>query len=192
MLENISDKNIILASQSPRRQQLLKGLDIDFEIRVKPVDEVYPSHLPHDEVPVYLSRLKATAFEGELNREDVLITSDTVVLLEGKILEKPKDAEDAKRMVGMLSGKTHTVVTGVCITHAGEEITFSDETQVQFHTLSTEEIDYYVEHYKPFDKAGAYGVQEWIGYIGIDKMVGSYFTVMGFPLHLVYRALKSL
>ena len=191
MLNNLSDKNIILASQSPRRHQLLKGLDIEFEIRVKPIDEVYPSDYPQKQVPEYLAKLKAKAFDGDLQPNDILITSDTVVILHDQILEKPDSADDAKRMLRSLSGQTHEVVTAVCISSEKKQHAFSDVTTVTFTDLSDAEIDYYVEKYQPFDKAGAYGVQEWIGYIAIDKLEGSYFTVMGFPLHKVYRTLKN-
>ncbi|MEX1001639.1 MAG: Maf family nucleotide pyrophosphatase [Crocinitomicaceae bacterium] len=190
MLDNLSDKNIILASKSPRRQALLKGLDIDFEIRTKDIEEVYPQDLAITKVPEYLSKLKADAFKEELKENDILITSDTVVILGDKILEKPRSEEEAKAMIRQLSGKTHTVITAVCMTHSGQEEVFSDHSQVTFCKLSEEEITYYIQKYKPFDKAGAYGVQEWIGYIAMDRLEGSYFTVMGLPLHKVYHALK--
>lgn len=192
MLNNLDSKNIILASKSPRRQELLKGLDINFTIEVREVEELYPSNLAPEEVPVYLASLKAKAFEGDLRKDDVLITSDTIVILGTEILEKPKSPADAERMIAKMSGKTHTVVTGVCISTLNNQIIFSDHTAVTFAELSDEEIDYYVKKYKPFDKAGAYGVQEWIGYIAIEKLEGSYYNVMGLPLHKLYAALKKI
>ncbi|WP_027418349.1 Maf-like protein [Crocinitomix catalasitica] len=191
MLENLKDKKIILASQSPRRQELLKGLDIDFEIRVKPIDENYPSTLKPEEVPEFLAKLKASAFDGEIAEDEIFITSDTIVIRGNDILEKPKSKEDAIRMISQLSAASHTVITGVCIRSATKEMVFSDNTHVTFMPLTEEEISYYVEKYEPYDKAGAYGVQEWIGYVGIERLEGSYYNVMGLPLHLVYKALKS-
>ena len=191
MLDHLTNRNIILASKSPRRQQLLGGLDIEFEIRTKDVEEVYPSDMDQTKVPEYLSELKAAAFDNELTDNDILITSDTIVLLGDKILEKPKDTADAKRMIREMAGRTHTVITGVCIRSKAKSVVFSDHTQVTFCELSDEEIDYYVTKYEPFDKAGAYGVQEWIGYVAIDHLNGSYFTVMGLPLHKVYKVLKE-
>jgi len=191
MLDNLKDKKIILASKSPRRQELLKGLDIEFEIRTKDIDEDYPSNLRPNDVPSYLADLKAAAFDRELKDNEIIITSDTIVILFGDILEKPKSEEEAKSMIRRLSGKTHTVVTAVCIKSRSKKELFSDQTKVTFSKLDEEEIDYYISNYKPFDKAGSYGVQEWIGYVAIDKLEGSYFTVMGFPLHKVYKSLKT-
>lgn len=191
MLKNLESKNIILASKSPRRQELLKGLDINFDIQIREIEEVYPTDMPPQEVPEYLSKLKAAAFKNDLSANDILITSDTIVILGDEILEKPKSEEEAKNMIRKMSGKTHTVVTGVSITTSQKQVAFSDQTQVTFCELSTEEIDYYIEKYQPYDKAGAYGVQEWIGYVAIHKLEGSYFTVMGLPLHRLYEQLKS-
>lgn len=191
MLNNIIDKRIILASKSPRRQELLKGLDIEFEIEVRSIDEIYPEDLAAELVPEFLSKLKASAFEGELSKNDILITSDTIVILGDEILEKPKTEEEAKEMIRKMSGKIHTVVTGVALTSISKQEVFSDHTKVTFTDLSDEEIAYYVSKYKPYDKAGAYGVQEWIGYIAIDKLEGSYYNVMGLPVHKLYRFLKQ-
>jgi septum formation protein len=191
MLNNIIDKRIILASKSPRRQELLKGLDIEFELEVRSIDEIYPEDLAAELVPEFLSKLKASAFEGELSKNDILITSDTIVILGDEILEKPKTEEEAKEMIRKMSGKIHTVVTGVALTSISKQEVFSDHTKVTFTDLSDEEIAYYVSKYKPYDKAGAYGVQEWIGYIAIDKLEGSYYNVMGLPVHKLYRFLKQ-
>ena len=192
MLHQLKNKNIILASKSPRRQALLSGLDIDFTIDVRPIDEVYPDDIEAVKVPEYLAKLKAKAFEGEIQDNDVLITSDTIVILGDRILEKPKTEAEAKEMIRAMAGNTHTVVTGVAITLHSEQIVFSDHTQVTFTHLTEEEIDYYIEKYQPYDKAGAYGVQEWIGYVAIDKLEGSYYNVMGLPLHKLYAELKKI
>lgn len=191
MLDNLNGKKIILASKSPRRQQLLAGLDIEFDIELREVEEIYPDHLPFELVPQYLAQLKSTAFEETVSEDEIIITADTVVLLDGLILEKPKSEEEAKEMIRKLSGNTHTVVTGVCAMSKNKRETFSDHTLVSFAELSEEEIEFYIEKYQPFDKAGSYGAQEWLGYIAIDKMEGSYFNVMGLPVHKLYQALKS-
>lgn len=191
MLHNLKDKNIILASKSPRRQALLKGLDIEFEIRTKEVEEIYPDHLLNEKVPAYLAELKSSAFEGELNDNDVLITSDTVVILDDQILEKPGSREEAIEMIEQLAGKTHTVVTGVCIRSNTKKDTFSNQTKVTFSPMTKEEIEYYIDTCQPYDKAGSYGCQEWLGYVAIEKMEGSFYSVMGLPLHQVYQALKA-
>ena len=191
MLNNLLGKNVILASKSPRRQALLKGLDIEFEIRTKEVEEVYPDDLQNEKVPEFLAELKSAAFEGELNDNDILITSDTVVILGDQILEKPQSREEAIEMITKLAGNTHTVVTGVCIRSNQKKDTFANHTKVTFTAMSTEEIEYYIDKYEPFDKAGSYGCQEWLGYIGIDKLEGSFYSVMGIPLHQVYASLKS-
>lgn len=191
MLKNLHGKKIILASKSPRRQALLKGLDIEFETQTKEVDESYPPDLKAVDVPEYLAVKKANAFADQLSANTILITSDTIVIQDNNILEKPQSTEDAKRMVRQLAGKSHVVVTGVCIQSARKKLVFRDETSVQFMPLSQDEINYYVEKYQPFDKAGSYGVQEWIGYIGIERLEGSYYNVMGLPVHKVYKALKA-
>jgi septum formation protein len=184
-------KNIILASKSPRRQHLLKDLGVDFEIRTKEVEEVYPPELKREQVALFLSELKATAFAGELTDNDILITSDTIVCLGDRIIGKPKDRDDAFNMLSDLSGNKHEVITAVTFTSANKQHSFFVETEVYFKTLSNFEIDYYINKYQPFDKAGSYGIQEWIGYIGIEKIVGSYFNVMGFPVKEVYEALEE-
>ena len=168
-------KNIILASKSPRRQHLLKDLGVDFEIRTKEVEEIYPPELKREQVALFLSELKATAFAGELTDNDILITSDTIVCLGDRIIGKPKDRDDAFNMLSDLSGNKHEVITAVTFTSANKQHSFFVETEVYFKTLSNFEIDYYINKYQPFDKAGSYGIQEWIGYIGIEKIVGFRF-----------------
>ena len=184
------EMKIILASNSPRRKELLGGLGVDFEVKVlKGVDESFPGTLPAREVAEYIAREKSAAYsagDGEL-----LITADTVVIVGDDILGKPKDAADARRMLHEISGKTHQVVTGVCLATAAERRSFSVSTDVTFKTLSDAEIDYYVENFRPFDKAGAYGIQEWIGYIGVTALCGSYYNVMGFPVQRVYEELTA-
>jgi septum formation protein len=181
---------LILASNSPRRHELLKGLDLDFEVRVKKgVGEKYPDNLPAEKVPEYISKEKAAAYD--IKEDETLLTADTVVILNGEIMGKPKDASEAKDMLRKLSGHTHHVVTGVSITTRKKQVSFSDTTAVTFRDLTDSEIDYYIEHYKPFDKAGAYGVQEWIGYIGVTRIEGSFYNVMGLPVERVYEALKA-
>ncbi len=191
MLNNLDPYRIILASQSPRRHELLTGLDIEFEVRSRDVDESYPKEIKAEDVPTFLAEKKADAFHDILDRETIIITADTIVIKDDQILEKPLSVNDAKSMITKLSGSTHTVVTGVCIQSRKEKVIFSDSTKVHFSTLSAEEIQYYVHRYQPFDKAGAYGVQEWIGYIGIERLEGSYYNVMGLPVHKVYAALKK-
>lgn len=181
---------IYLASKSPRRRELLKMLDIDFEIiEGKEVEEIYPEDLNPEKVPEFLSRLKATAYAEDLKGDDILITADTIVILEGEIIGKPKDLSDAKRMLKKLSGKTHKVVTGVTLQSKEKSATFSVVTDVIFAPLSESEIEYYVENFKPLDKAGAYGIQEWIGGVGIAGINGSFYNVMGLPLHRLYNEL---
>ncbi len=192
MLSNLKKYHIILASKSPRRQELLRGMGVDFEILTKEIPEDYPSDLPLDEVPKYLSLQKSLAFsDKELPEEYLLITSDTVVICEGEILGKPKDREDAERMLQLLSGKTHHVVTGVTVRSAKKTESFAVRSNVTFAQLDHEEIDYYIEHCKPYDKAGAYGIQEWIGYVGISGLEGSFYNVMGLPTRKLYQCLKT-
>ena len=191
MLSNLKKYHIILASKSPRRQELLRGMGVNFEILIKETPENYPSDLPLDEVPKYLSLQKSLAFnDDELPVDYLLITSDTVVICEGEILGKPKDKEDAVRMLELLSGKTHHVVTGVTVRSAGKTDSFAVRSNVTFAQLDDEEIDYYIEHCKPFDKAGAYGIQEWIGYVGISGLEGSFYNVMGLPTRKLYQCFK--
>lgn len=185
--------NIILASKSPRRKQLME--DAGFEVTLAysfEVEEVYPDTLLAEEVAEYLSNLKANAYPDPLKENDVLITSDTVVVCDGEVMGKPEDYADGFRMLRKLSGKMHKVITAVCICTPTQKISFSDECDVFFEELSDEEIDFYLTHYKPYDKAGGYGIQEWIGNIGISKIEGSFFTVMGFPIHRVYQELKKM
>jgi septum formation protein len=183
---------IILASQSPRRRQILEGAGIAFESRSKDTNEDFPSTLPAAEVPVYLAQKKAAAFLPELQPDDILITADTVVIVEGKILNKPADKKEATEMLQLLSGKMHQVITGVCIHSSAQQVSFSDLTNVYFLPLQNKDIEYYIDHYHPFDKAGSYGIQEYIGYIGIEKIEGSYFNVMGLPIHKVITTLRTL
>lgn len=181
---------IILSSNSPRRKELLAGLGVDFEVKViKGVDESYPNDLQSDKVAEYIAREKAAAYDVEA--DELVITADTVVIVGDDILGKPRNAEDAHRMLCELSGRTHHVVTGVCMKTNKEEYSFSVATGVTFKTLSDNEIHYYVDEYKPFDKAGAYGIQEWIGYIGVTGLDGSYYNVMGFPVQRIYEELTG-
>lgn len=192
MLSNLNKYHIILASKSPRRQELLRGMGVGFEIMTKETPENYPAELPLDEVPKYLSLQKSLAFkDSELPADYLLITSDTVVICEGEILGKPKDREDAERMLRMLSGKTHHVVTGVTVRSAEKTESFAVRSNVAFAELEQDEIDYYIEHCQPYDKAGAYGIQEWIGYVGISGLEGSFYNVMGLPTRKLYQCLKE-
>lgn len=183
---------IILASGSPRRQQFLRDLQFDFEIRLKEIAEIYPEHLQGVEITNYLAQLKANAFEGSLNDQEVLLTSDTIVWFENKALGKPKDYEDAFAMLKAMSGKTHEVITSVCFKTNRKTETVFEVTKVTFKNLSDEVIHHYLENYKPFDKAGAYGIQEWIGLIGIAKIEGSYTNVVGMPTDVVFEYLTNL
>ncbi|EAZ83173.1 Maf family nucleotide pyrophosphatase [Algoriphagus machipongonensis] len=190
-LNNLSNKKIILASNSPRRQELLRGLEVEFEVKVNPVDEKIPSDMKPEYVAAYLSKKKADAYPDELAENEILITSDTVVIENNHVLGKPNNKDEAFDMLKSLSGSTHTVMTAVTFKDHTRQFTLEDETHVTFNFLEEEEIWHYINVYQPFDKAGAYGIQEWIGFIGVTKMEGSYFNVMGFPLHLIYRELKK-
>lgn len=182
---------IILASNSPRRRELLSGLGFDYEVRtLQGLDESYPEGLSMEEIPQYISRKKAAAYT--LGADELLITADTIVWLDGEVLGKPVDEEDAKQMLRKLSGKTHQVVTGVTLSWSDQQHSFASVSQVTFAQLTDEEIDYYVTHYHPLDKAGAYGIQEWIGYIGVTSIEGSYFNVMGLPVQRLYTEMKKL
>lgn len=186
-----STKKIILASNSPRRRELLGGLGYDFEVRVLPgIEEAYPDDLPADETAQYIAKEKAAAYT--VGKDEVLITADTVVILGQEVLGKPRDEADARRMLHELSGRTHHVVTGVCLTTATAQRAFSVSTDVSFRTLTDEEIAHYITHYRPFDKAGAYGIQEWIGYVGVTGIRGSYFNVMGLPVQRIYEELQRI
>ena len=192
MLNHTEPLHIILGSQSPRRRELMAGLDIPFSWVTIDADESYPADLKAGDIPMYISRAKARAYMTELQDNDLLITSDTIVWLHGEMLGKPQDEAEAKAMLARLSGQTHEVYTAVCFADKNGELeTWVDCTQVTFNTLSEEDIDYYVSKYRPLDKAGAYGVQEWIGYVGVTRMEGSYFNVMGFPICHVYERLKK-
>lgn len=189
-LANLASKKIILGSNSPRRQELLRGLELDFEVRVHPIEEDIPTDLPAQYAAAYLSKLKADAFLT-LQESELLITADTVVIDCDKVLGKPMDEEEAFEMLKRLSGATHTVITAVTLKDKKYSITLEDEAKVTFRHLDQEEIRHYLKYYQPYDKAGAYGIQEWIGFVGVSSITGSYFTVMGFPLHLVYAQLKK-
>lgn len=190
--EKLKDYNIILASASPRRKQFFKDLGLDFEIRLKPVIEEYPLRLAHFEISDYLAQLKALPFKKDLKPNDILITSDTIVWLKNKALGKPRNADEAFEIIKSLSNVTHEVITSVCFTSTSFEKTVNAVTKVTFKRFTDEEIDYYIKTCKPFDKAGAYGIQEWIGQIGVTKIEGSYFNVMGLPTHLVYETLNEM
>ena len=189
---DIKDKKIILASASPRRKELLAGLCIDFVVDTRNnFEEVIDPSIPHDEIPEVLSVGKSNGFHRPLENNEILITSDTLVLCEGKVMGKPSSREDAYEMLKMLSGQDHKVITAVSIRDHKRIVTFSDTAIVSFKPLTDSEIYFYIDNFKPFDKAGAYGIQEWIGYIGIERIEGSYFTIMGFPVHLVYKHLQD-
>lgn len=190
--DKLKNYKIILASGSPRRQQFFKDLDIDFEIRIKEIDEVYPPNLIEEDITDYLAVLKSDAFEGELLENEILITSDTIVWHENKALGKPKDYDDAFAMLQSLSNKTHQVITSVCFKTKNKTEVISETTKVTFHPLTDSEIKYYLDNYKPFDKAGSYGIQDWFGFIGVAKIEGSYPNVMGLPIDKVYQYLNKL
>ena len=190
-MKNLLSHKIILASNSPRRKELLAGLDVQFEVRVlKGIDESYPATLPTAEIAEYIAQKKASAYRETIAADELVITADTIVVLGDEVLGKPKDAADAHRMLRELSGQTHQVITGVVLTTKERQEHFSVVSNVTFKELTDDEIDYYVETYKPMDKAGAYGIQEWIGYVGVTRLEGSYFNVMGLPVQRIYEALK--
>lgn len=191
-MHSIKNYKLILASASPRRQQLMKDAGFTFEVWLKNVEEKYPQELHWENVPEYLSKVKASAFREELKADEVLITADTVVCIHDRILGKPADRKEAISMLQKLSGNRHLVVTGVSVTTRTEQLSFSSRTDVFFKRLSNEEIEFYVDTYKPFDKAGAYGIQEWIGYIGIERIEGSFYNVMGLPIQKLYETLRKL
>lgn len=192
MLDNLKKYRIILASASPRRKELLSGLDIDFEVRSLPsVDESFPAELQGGDIPLYISRKKADAYRPQMASDELVITADTIVWLGGVALGKPTGKDDARRMLRNMSGKTHSVFTGVTITTKEVQRSFVAQSDVTFSVLTDEEIEYYIEKYKPMDKAGSYGAQEWIGYVGMQNIVGSYFNVMGLPVQRLYAELKS-
>lgn len=188
--KKLKNHKIILASASPRRQQFLRDLDLPYEIRLRPVEEIYPKDLSPSEIPDFLAKLKASVF-SDLQPNEILITGDTVVSLENNILGKPKNGEEAFQMLRMLSGKSHEVISSICIKSTQKTDVAHAVTKVFFKELSDEEINFYLKNFRPFDKAGAYGIQEWIGQIGVVKIEGSYFNVMGMPTHLLYTMLQD-
>lgn len=193
MLENLKDYHIILASNSPRRRELLGGLGIDYEVRVlNGIDESYPETLPVGDIAEYIAAKKADAYRTTMADHDLIITADTVVICGDEVMGKPADETDACRMLRQLSGRVHHVTTGVCLTTSRQQRRFSVTTEVTFKTLSDDEINYYVKKYRPFDKAGAYGIQEWIGYIGCTGLNGSYYNVMGLPVQRIYQELLKI
>ena len=190
--DTLKNYQIILASASPRRQHLMDELGLDFEVRVNDgLQEQYPDGLPREQIPVYLAELKAQAIMEKVPEKTLLITADTIVWLNGKVVNKPSDRNDAIRILGDLSGSMHEVLTGVCFRNGERMHSFHSSTLVWFAQLTRDEIHYYIDRFKPFDKAGAYGIQEWIGYIGIEKIEGSYFNVMGLPVQRMYHELKN-
>ncbi|WP_026755354.1 Maf-like protein [Sediminibacter sp. Hel_I_10] len=192
LAEKLTDYHLILASGSPRRHQFFKELGLDFEIRLKPVIENYPQRLVHFEISDYLAQLKALAFKDELKEKDILVTSDTIVWHQQKALGKPKDAQEAFEMLKSMSNTTHEVISSICFTTKASQKTVHSSTKVTFKSLTDQEIQYYINTYKPFDKAGAYGIQEWIGQIGITAIEGSYANVVGLPTHLLYKTLNAM
>lgn len=193
MLDNLEKYKVILASGSPRRRELMAGLGVNYEVRILPdVDESYPDTLQGEEIPLYIAKEKADAYIPMMQPNELIITADTIVWLDGKVLGKPRDREDALQMLRTMSGRTHEVFTGVCITTTDWQRSFTAQTEVRFATLSEDEIIYYVDNFKPMDKAGAYGVQEWIGFIGVENISGSYYNIMGLPVQRIYNELKRL
>ena len=190
-LNNLKKKPLILASKSPRRQYLLNDFGLQFEVRTKEVDESFPANLKAQEIPLYLCKKKADAFNNELNENTIVITADTIVWIDGQVLNKPENFDDAVRMLKLLSGKMHEVYTGVCLRSKEKTKSFYALTKVYFKTLSQEEIEYYINNYNPYDKAGSYGAQEWLGYIAIEKIEGTYFNVMGLPIKELYEELLA-
>ena len=193
MLDNLKKYKVILASNSPRRKELLAGLGVDYEVRTLPdVDESYPETLQGADIPLYIAKEKADAYVAMMQPGELMITADTIVWLDGKVLGKPQGKEDALQMLRTMSGRTHEVFTGVCITTTDWQRSFTAQTEVRFATLSEEEIAYYVDNFQPMDKAGAYGVQEWIGFIGVENISGSYYNIMGLPVQKLYRELLKV
>ena len=192
MFENLKKYKIVLASNSPRRKELLGGLGIPFEVRTKQgIDESYPGGLNGEQIALHISKKKAEAYKSDMTENELIITADTIVYVDGEVLGKPKDKDDARRMFKLMSGKEHQVITGVCVVTKGKTVQFASVTDVTFTQLDDEEIDFYINNYKPYDKAGAYGIQEWIGYVGITGIRGSYFNVVGLPVQRLYTALKQ-
>ena len=201
MLEDLKKYSVVLASNSPRRKELLSGLGVNFSVKTLPdVDESFPDTLKGEEIPLFIARKKADAYKvlfssvtsNEVEESLLIITADTIVWLEDEVLGKPANATEARAMLSKLSGKKHQVITGVCLTTASWQKSFAAVSEVQFSSLTEEEVDYYIQNYCPYDKAGAYGVQEWIGFIGVESIQGSYFNVMGLPIQRLYRELKTI
>ena len=193
MLDNLEKYKVILASGSPRRREVMAGLGVNYEVRILPdVDESYPDTLQGEEIPLYIAKEKADAYIPMMQPDELIITADTIVWLDGKVLGKPRDREDALQMLRTMSGRTHEVFTGVCITTTDWQRSFTAQTEVRFATLSEDEIIYYVDNFKPMDKAGAYGVQERIGFIGVENISGSYYNIMGLPVQKLYRELLKV
>ena len=191
MLNNLEKYKVILASNSPRRKELLGGLGIAYEVKAMPdVDESFPTDLVSEEIPVYIAKKKVDAYKPIMQSDELIITADTIVWLDGIVMGKPKDAGEACEMLRRLSGRTHQVITGVGVTPIDKQVSFSTVTDVTFDELTEEEIEYYVTHFKPMDKAGSYGIQEWIGYVGVRSISGSYFNVVGLPIQRLYSELK--
>lgn len=201
MLEDLKKYSVVLASNSPRRKELLSGLGVNFSVKTLPdVDESFPDTLKGEEIPLFIARKKADAYKvlfssvtsNEVEEPLLVITADTIVWIEDEVLGKPANATEARAMLSKLSGKKHQVITGVCLTTASWQKSFAAVSEVQFSSLTEEEMDYYIQNYCPYDKAGAYGVQEWIGFIGVESIQGSYFNVMGLPIQRLYRELKTI
>lgn len=193
LLPRLQGYRIVLASNSPRRRELLAGLGLQFEVRVLPhITESFPQDLPTEQVAEFIAREKAAAYQPLIQPRELVITADTIVVVDGQVLGKPADAADARRMLRLISGRQHQVITGVCLTTSGVQRSFSASTSVTFKPLSSAEISYYIDTFHPFDKAGAYGIQEWIGYVGVTRLEGSYFNVMGLPVQRIYTELQQL
>ena len=192
LANKIRGMEVFLASKSPRRQELLKNIIEDFQIITKEIKEEYPDNLAVNEIAPFLSELKAKSYLESSNEKNLFITADTIVVIDNKVLGKPTDFNHAEKMLKQLSGNKHTVYTGVSILHNKNIITFQDSTKVTFYDLKDREIEFYINNYQPFDKAGSYGIQEWMGYVGIKKMEGDFFNVMGLPIHKVYREIEKL
>jgi len=193
MLENLKKYNVILASNSPRRKELLSGLGIDYSIKVlSGIEEVYPDSLKKEDIPIYISREKAEAYLSSMSENDLIITADTIVWVNGEVLGKPENEDEARCMLHQLSGKIHEVITGVSLTTKSFQHSFSSVSKVKFAKLTNEEIDYYIVNYHPMDKAGAYGIQEWIGFVGVENIKGSFYNIMGLPIQKLYNELKKI